>query len=536
MSGADHDSYPEIYEVTGGGYLPGNGLYWRQELNSSTPAPYGGASLEAWADPIFWRNSEGACIWKAAGGYHPGWGLSHAGHHRYHGGGEGQLPDAGKLKLRRPGWHGEPGWPMGYGGGGKEPMPALQPFERAALVAPGAPACFVVTGAGYAAANGDYRLDVKGPDTPPPFSGAADSSWGKWYYYTNSASCILWFRAREDGRDDATIHAGWGISHQGHHRYFGGGFGGLPDTSGWRTRQPSRFQPGGEEPTPQLRAADVPSLGPQPSPPKPPAPAPAPPTMPQHAPSAGSTASGVSAIGDVTYAGALTITDGFTPDASCAECMLKLTAALPEVDQLAFIVEDCKEVTSSKLQHLPAGIARLSHDDAFAVAVYSYDLLLKSKDVDGRDNFFVQLNERLRLREATVVRNLRPYLFYLFHALDQLPRYEGVVLRGIPAAALDVVKERYTTGREIFWSAFTSTTTDIATAKNFAQAGGIVFRVRVGDGRLIKAYSALPNEDEVLLKPNTKFAVTKPCHLETTGELAGFHVLELLELKGKFIF
>ena len=54
--------------------------------------------------------------------------------------------------------------------------------------------------------------------------------------------------------------------------------------------------------------------------------------------------------------------------------------------------------------------------------------------------------------------------------------------------------------------------------------------------RIIRAYSAIETEDEVLLRPNTKFFVDGSCRLETAGELAGFYVVKLKETAGKFVF
>ena len=92
-------------------------------------------------------------------------------------------------------------------------------------------------------------------------------------------------------------------------------------------------------------------------------------------------------------------------------------------------------------------------------------------------------------------------------------------------------------GTEIFWSASTSTNVSPQTAEVFAAGSrGFIFRVTVLEGRIIKAYSAIQVEDEVLLKPNTKFVVSRPCYRETNGEFTGFYVVEMLAVAGKFIF
>ena len=100
-----------------------------------------------------------------------------------------------------------------------------------------------------------------------------------------------------------------------------------------------------------------------------------------------------------------------------------------------------------------------------------------------------------------------------------------------------MIKAKYGTGTEIWWSGFTSTSTDLAVSKEFAEsAGGVIFRVTLTDGRRIKEYSAIGAEDEILVRPNTKFHVSQGCRLVTDGELAGYYVVDLVQAAGKFIF
>ena len=112
--------------------------------------------------------------------------------------------------------------------------------------------------------------------------------------------------------------------------------------------------------------------------------------------------------------------------------------------------------------------------------------------------------------------------------LEALPAFRGEVLRGISAAALDVVRETYGDGCDVHWSSFTSTTTSLATAKQFAGAGGIIFRVNVVTGRSVVAYSAVPREDEIILSPNSRFVVTRACELEGDG----FHYVHMQQRAG----
>ena len=70
--------------------------------------------------------------------------------------------------------------------------------------------------------------------------------------------------------------------------------------------------------------------------------------------------------------------------------------------------------------------------------------------------------------------------------------------RGVPACNLDIVHDKYKEGVRTHWTAFTSNSSDIIKAKEFAQGpGGIIFRIRAVQGRRVAAYSAKRSEDEV---------------------------------------
>ncbi len=111
--------------------------------------------------------------------------------------------------------------------------------------------------------------------------------------------------------------------------------------------------------------------------------------------------------------------------------------------------------------------------------------------------------------------------------LAALPPVVATVYRGIPgdAETLAIVREKYTDGSHIHWSAFTSTSTNIAKAHGFASVEGIVYRIKVRTGRSVNAYSALPEEGEVLLSPNTRFLVASECQQATDG----YHYVDLIE-------
>ena len=67
----------------------------------------------------------------------------------------------------------------------------------------------------------------------------------------------------------------------------------------------------------------------------------------------------------------------------------------------------------------------------------------------------------------------------------------------------------------------------------FAGAGGIILRVRVHTGRSIAAYSAVPDEAEILLSPNTRLTVNNPCTLNATD---GYYYVDIEEDSNVFVF
>jgi hypothetical protein len=89
---------------------------------------------------------------------------------------------------------------------------------------------------------------------------------------------------------------------------------------------------------------------------------------------------------------------------------------------------------------------------------------------------------------------------------------------------------KYQQGWDVHWSAFTSCTPALDQAKVFAQGlGGVIFRLQVLTGRDVTAYSAMPDEQEVLLSPNARFVVTKACCLEADG----YHYVDMVERRGE---
>jgi hypothetical protein len=121
------------------------------------------------------------------------------------------------------------------------------------------------------------------------------------------------------------------------------------------------------------------------------------------------------------------------------------------------------------------------------------------------------------------------YMHFVISALRKLPDYQGFVYRGNNSP--EIVKKEYTVGREIFWSAFTSTTTEMSTARSFAGKDGVVFKIKIHSGKVISMFSVLGGENEVLLPPNSCFVVGEDIFIDKDD---GMLYLKLVEKAGQF--
>lgn len=154
-------------------------------------------------------------------------------------------------------------------------------------------------------------------------------------------------------------------------------------------------------------------------------------------------------------------------------------------------------------------------------------------------NLYFELNRALRQRDAVqrtaALQLWGGYLYYLLSGLSKLTDVETVVYRGYPDKAK--VVEQYKVGRPIQWGAFSSTSMSVAATKNFTdQEHGVIFKLTVLSGKVIRAYSYFPSEDEVLLSPQGAGAVRRQLkavrrggwlHLSGLGRIGG-HALHLV--------
>ena len=171
-----------------------------------------------------------------------------------------------------------------------------------------------------------------------------------------------------------------------------------------------------------------------------------------------------------------------------------MASGVPDMDAHGFIAS---ESGAAQANGDPYG---LDADEAGALTLYTLESELYSR-----------LNTLLRKRDRQPLKSFFPYLKLMLDARRKLPRFAGVVWRGVKGINL---ADKYPKGKEFFWWAFSSATKELSSLQNpmFLGTSGVrtVFNIQVKRGVDITRYSIFQGDDseaEVLLFPGTKFRV-----------------------------
>jgi hypothetical protein len=62
-------------------------------------------------------------------------------------------------------------------------------------------------------------------------------------------------------------------------------------------------------------------------------------------------------------------------------------------------------------------------------------------------------------------------------------------------------------GQLVIWSGFTSGTKKLEISQDFATKDGLIFKIKIHNGKIISIFSCIPNEEEIILLPNSKFMI-----------------------------
>lgn len=123
----------------------------------------------------------------------------------------------------------------------------------------------------------------------------------------------------------------------------------------------------------------------------------------------------------------------------------------------------------------------------------------------------------------------------MLRALAKLPDVEGHFYRGSILAA-DELKAAYYAGRQVQWTAFTSTSKRQSTALKMAGPTGTILCIKAWTGKDISDFSLYKHEREVLMLPNRTFVVmkqsTRPFSVDaSSGTKVTMPTIELIEVR-----
>ena len=218
-------------------------------------------------------------------------------------------------------------------------------------------------------------------------------------------------------------------------------------------------------------------------------------------------------------------------------------AAPTTTEKVAFYAADYRSETSAlqfclDLPHNPlhlrfetAGVHQLAMDAVLRVyetqrqrasleILHILPLYVYTYELDGdSDQIYAQMNRAMRNRDEAAISFWRPLIWQVDQALFALPAYKGKLFRGIN---MQFDEQSYQTGRDVCWPAFSSASTRRAVAEEFIQGGtGTLFFITSIEGRAISKYSRFPDEDEVLMHPNTVFNIESV--LGATSDIGRFY-------------
>jgi hypothetical protein len=150
----------------------------------------------------------------------------------------------------------------------------------------------------------------------------------------------------------------------------------------------------------------------------------------------------------------------------------------------------------------------LCRDEIAAINFYTQEHMEEPEDEDAAVNVYRPMNGALRGQRSADIRPFWPYIKLLQKALRRLPVAHVVMLfRGLcnpqPRYELSELQSQIEGFKSNIWWAFSSTTTnlDVATSPAFFGITGhrVLFQISSSAARDVKAFSAIPTEDELLM-------------------------------------
>ncbi|CAF1329257.1 unnamed protein product [Adineta ricciae] len=158
---------------------------------------------------------------------------------------------------------------------------------------------------------------------------------------------------------------------------------------------------------------------------------------------------------------------------------------LPIVPGLEYYITQAKE-------HCRKSSTDLTLDQSAAIYLYTMPI-----------SFFSKLNEDLRAKDRHALKPWFPFLKLFLTAVEKLSSLQITIWRGVNA---DATSSFLCDGEEIWWSINScSKNTDIV--GKYIGPKGTLFAISALEAKDISRYSAIPDEEEVILMPGTHLSV-----------------------------
>jgi len=149
----------------------------------------------------------------------------------------------------------------------------------------------------------------------------------------------------------------------------------------------------------------------------------------------------------------------------------------------------------------------LSFNEACAITYYTSEAgKILNENYKDRSPYRV-FNKLLAERNTIALNNWKPFLHFLIEGLNKLENIQTTVYRGINKRVISEPKSQYKAGAQLVWISFTSRVADQLSNFTDANDHGTWIILSITDGKDISSFSLFPQEEEILLLPNTYLKV-----------------------------
>jgi hypothetical protein len=189
--------------------------------------------------------------------------------------------------------------------------------------------------------------------------------------------------------------------------------------------------------------------------------------------------------------------------------LLPLEEAVKEIIQLIPHVMDY--VATAMEKHKQHSTLLTSDESA---AIYLYTM--------AKTEFYSNLNSALRDPNRQKLNPWLSFLKILITALKKLPSTKAIISRGV---AYDATSEFIEDEIYTYWN-ISSCTKDLSAAEMYVPKGGSLLFIEAIHGKDVSMFSAVPDEQEVILMPGTRMRAK----CRTTNLLQSFFIIHLEEI------